>query len=311
MALSADDIKKVKGLGFLLNRGTDNFSARVLTENGVLSADQISLLAQAAEKFGNGSVTMTSRLTVELPGISFENIEPFREFIKSAGLETGGTGPRVRPIVACKGTTCVFGLYDTQKLASELHRLYYHGYHEVTLPHKFKIGVGGCPNNCVKPDINDLGIIGQRIFSVNPDKCRACKKCAVETECPMKAAKCGDTITIDASLCNHCGRCVSKCPFGCMENSETRYKITLGGRWGKVTRMGTSLSTLFTYDEMISAVEKAILLFKCAGAPGERFGATIDRLGISYTEKLLFSDILIDKKDEILAGKKLEEILKA
>ena len=31
------------------------------------------------------------------------------------------------------------------------------------LPHKFKIAVGGCPNNCVKPDLNDLGIVGQRV----------------------------------------------------------------------------------------------------------------------------------------------------
>ena len=29
--------------------------------------------------------------------------------------------------------------------------------------HKFKIAVGGCPNNCVKPDLNDLGIIGQMV----------------------------------------------------------------------------------------------------------------------------------------------------
>ena len=35
--------------------------------------------------------------------------------------------------------------------------------HDVKLPHKFKIAVGGCPNNCVKPDLNDLGVIGQRI----------------------------------------------------------------------------------------------------------------------------------------------------
>ena len=33
----------------------------------------------------------------------------------------------------------------------------------VKLPHKFKIAVGGCPNNCVKPNLNDLGIIGQRV----------------------------------------------------------------------------------------------------------------------------------------------------
>lgn len=34
------------------------------------------------------------------------------------------------------------------------------GWHGVTLPGMFKIGVGGCPNNCVKPDLNDVGITG-------------------------------------------------------------------------------------------------------------------------------------------------------
>ena len=28
------------------------------------------------------------------------------------------------------------------------------------LPGKFKIGVGGCPNNCVKPNLNDIGVSG-------------------------------------------------------------------------------------------------------------------------------------------------------
>ena len=30
----------------------------------------------------------------------------------------------------------------------------------MVLPAKFKIGVGGCPNNCVKPTLNDIGIVG-------------------------------------------------------------------------------------------------------------------------------------------------------
>ena len=29
------------------------------------------------------------------------------------------------------------------------------------LPHKFKIGISGCPNGCTKPKENDLGIMGQ------------------------------------------------------------------------------------------------------------------------------------------------------
>ena len=78
---------------------------------------------------------------------------------------------------------------------------FYEGYREVALPHKFKIAVGGCPNNCVKPDLNDVGIIGQRIPNVNADVCKGCKKCAIEAACPNKVAKVVDgKIQIDKNI---------------------------------------------------------------------------------------------------------------
>lgn len=300
MAIPAAEVKRVKAQGFLRNRGTDNFSGRIITENGVLTAEQLKNLSEAALKFGNGNIAFTSRLTVELPGIPFEKIEEFRNYVAQADLQTGGTGSKIRPIVACKGTTCVFGLYDTQAVAAELHRRFFIGYHHVTLPHKFKIAVGGCPNNCVKPDLNDLGIIGQRVPKINGDNCRSCKKCGVVEECPMKAASLENTIQINEDICNNCGRCLPKCPFGSMEETEARYRITVGGRWGKRCRIGTPLSKLFTYEEMLDTVEKAILLFKSKGQTGERFGETVDRLGIEKVEKMLLSDKLLARKEEIL-----------
>ena len=33
-------------------------------------------------------------------------------FWADAGLETGGTGSKVRPVVSCKGTTCQYGLIE-------------------------------------------------------------------------------------------------------------------------------------------------------------------------------------------------------
>ncbi|MFR4430429.1 MAG: hypothetical protein ACLT4D_14210 [Blautia faecis] len=81
----------------------------------------------------------------------------------AGGFGNRGTGSKVRPVVSCKGTTCQYGLIDTFGLSEEIHERFYHGYSAVKLPHKFKIAVGGCPNNCVKPDLNDLGIIGQRV----------------------------------------------------------------------------------------------------------------------------------------------------
>ena len=107
-------------------------------------------------------------------------------------------------------------------------------------------------------------------------------------------------LQIDADLCNHCGRCVSKCPFKAIEESTYGYKVTIGGRWGKKVRMGTPLNHLFTREEVIRVVEKAILLFKYKGISGERFGETVDRLGADKVEKMLVSDNLLKRKEEIL-----------
>ena len=97
LTISKEEEQRLKGLGFLNNKGTDNFSARVITVNGKVTVAQHRCLADAAEKFGNGNLTFTTRLTVEVQGIPYENIEAFREFIAKEGLTTGGTGPKVRP----------------------------------------------------------------------------------------------------------------------------------------------------------------------------------------------------------------------
>ena len=48
-------------------------------------------------------------------------------------------------------------------------------------------------------------------------------------------------------------------------------------------------------------VEKAILLYKDQGAPGERFYKLLERLGMEQAEALLLSDELLARKDEILS----------
>ena len=291
--LTPEQINKVKGLGCLRDkRYPDVFNVRVITRNGKITTAESRAIAEAADRFGSGEVAMTSRLTVEIQGVKYDNIPDLVLFLKAYGLETGGTGPKVRPIVSCKGTTCQFGLVDTFDLSLEIHNRFYVGYHDVILPHKFKIAVGGCPNNCVKPDLNDLGVVGQRLFTPDPDLCRGCAGCAVEAACPMGAAKLADgKIKIDEAICNHCGRCVSKCPFGAMTEAKEAYKVTIGGRWGKKSAIGRPLSKLFTCkEEVLAVVERAICLFRDEGIKGERFADTIDRLGFDYVEKKLLGE---------------------
>ena len=304
MSIHPDDIKRVKGQGFLNNKGTDCFNARILTTNGNVSADQIRTIAEAADRFGTGRVQFTSRMTVELPGIPYEKIPEFQAFLAESGLYTGGTGPKVRPVVSCKGTTCQYGLYDTFGLSEKIHQRFYLGYHEVKLPHKFKIATGGCPNNCVKPDLNDLGIIGQRIKEVDLEKCKGCKKCKITEGCPMKAASVVDgKLCIDESICNNCGRCAGKCPFGAVGAGKQAWKVCIGGRWGKKVGQGRALGKLFTSEEeVLSVVEKTILFYKENGLPGERFADTIARLGFENVEAQLLGDEILTRKEQILQG---------
>ena len=302
LTVSAADEKRVKALGFLSNKGTDNFSGRIITVNGKITAEQHKKIAEAAEKFGNGNITFTTRLTIEVQGIPYDKIEDFRAYIAQEGLETGGTGSLVRPVVACKGTTCQYGLLDSFGLSEEIHERFYKGYHTVKLPHKFKIAVGGCPNNCVKPDLNDLGIIGQRIPGLDQDECNGCKKCGVVQTCPMGAAKLEDgVLEIDKSICNNCGRCIGTCHFDALDGGTYGYKIYIGGRWGKKIAQGRALSKIFTdKDEALDVIEKAILLFREQGKTGERFAKTIERLGFENVEAQLLANDLLERKQQIL-----------
>ena len=303
--LKQQDIARVKAMGFLHNRGTESFSGRVLTGNGVVTADQMKTIAECAEKFGNGNLTMTSRLTIELQGIPYEKIEDAKKFIEDAGMSFGGTGAKIRPVTSCKGTTCVYGNFDTQALAQEIHDKYFVGWGDVKLPHKFKIAVGGCPNSCMKPSLNDFGVEGHRIPKINFDKCRGCKKCLVEAGCPSKAAKVVDgKVYIDRDICTSCGVCAGgKCPFGAVEaDGDVMYRIFVGGTWGKKTRMGTPLSRFVKREEIFPILEKTMLWFKDNAYSKERLGAAMDRVGVEKLEDALFGDELLERKDEIIAA---------
>lgn len=303
--LPPEEITRVKGLGFLMDKRTgDTFNGRVITRNGKITTAESRAIAEAAELYGSGEVTMTSRLTIEIQGVPFENIEPLRQHLLQAGLETGGTGSKVRPVVSCKGTTCQYGLIDTFALSDEIHERFYKGYHDVKLPHKFKIAVGGCPNNCVKPDLNDLGVVGQRVPNIQLDKCRGCKVCQVVNACPIKVAEMKDgKISVDPNACNHCGRCVGKCPFHAFDEATDGYRIYIGGRWGKKVAHGRMLEKVFTdREEVLAVIEKAILLFREQGITGERFADTIERLGFENVQAQLLSNDLLERKSENLAA---------
>lgn len=306
--LTNEQITSVKGRGFLRNRGTDCFSGRIVTVAGLFTPDQLHAIAECSEKYGNGKVIFTARLAAEIVGIPFDKIPEAEAFMAERGLYFGGTGAKVRPITACKGTTCVYGNIDTQALAKVIYDKFYIGMRDVKLPHKFKIGVGGCPNSCMKPSLNDVGVEGCRAFSFDSELCRGCKKCAIAESCPTKAVSVvNGKAVIDTSKCTSCGVCVGKCPFGAVpKEAASVCRIFVGGTWGKTQRMGTLLNSVYSADEVPSVIEKVMLWYKENGYVKERLGATVDRIGTDALEAAIATDDLITRKDDILAKPLLE-----
>ena len=299
--LTPSQIAEVKAKGFLLNRGTENFSGRIVPEGTVFSAEDLKSVSEIADKFGNGKVIATTRLALEIQGIPYEKISEAVAYAEERGLNFGGTGNKIRPIAACKGTTCIYGNFDTHALAAKLYNEYYIGWHGIKLPHKFKIAIGGCPNSCMKPSLNDFGIEGHRVPKYSAEECKGCKVCMIEKVCPSKAAHLVDgKMFIDEKECKTCGVCSeNKCPFKAVKShSEVMYQIYVGGTWGKKSRMGTPLSRLVTEEEIAPILEKTMIWFKLNANAKERLGMAIDRLGAEKFEKdVLSDDSLLEKKD--------------
>ena len=96
--LSPEEIKRVKGLGCLQDKRYDDiFNVRVITRNGKITAEEQKKIAEAAERFGTGEVTMTTRLTLEIQGVPYDSIDEVRAFLYEPGLEPCGERYKDRP----------------------------------------------------------------------------------------------------------------------------------------------------------------------------------------------------------------------
>ena len=84
MKITDAEKKALKGRGYIMTRDGEHFIARLITVDGVLTSEQFTVAAEAAEKFGNGRLAMTSRLTIEVQGLTYDTIEPFNKYIAKA-----------------------------------------------------------------------------------------------------------------------------------------------------------------------------------------------------------------------------------
>ena len=279
----AVDYATLKKGGFMRQKQKNNFSLRIRVVGGTLTAEQLAVVSEVAETYGKGYVHLTSRQGVEIPFIKLEQIDEVKEALAKGGVVPGVCGPRVRTVTACQGAAvCPSGCIDTYALAQELDARYF----GQDLPHKFKFGVTGCQNNCLKAEENDVGIKGAAQVSWKEDTCIHCGVC--EKACRENAISFkDDKLVIDTEKCNYCGRCAKSCPVDAWDVNEA-FIVSFGGTFGNHISKGQEFLPLITSEEQLFRVtDAAIQFFDDYANPGERFKFTIDLVGAEKLQEVL------------------------
>jgi dissimilatory sulfite reductase (desulfoviridin) alpha/beta subunit len=267
----------------------NRFSMRLRVAGGQVGAEQLREICAIAERHGKGIVHITSRQGLEIPFIKLSAIGKVKAELADAGLQLGVCGPRVRAVTACQGSAiCPSGLIETSALAKKFDERYVGR----DLPCKLKIAITGCPNNCLKTDINDIGIKGALVPEWTRSKCSYCGACA--SACPASAIAADRkkrTLAYDEKRCIQCGKCVRRCPDAAW-TGRNGYRLSFGGMCGKTLKAGARLlPVLFETKQVFQAVDAALAFFAEKGKAGERFGKLLSRTGTAALKRKLTSSI--------------------
>ncbi|MBM4387517.1 MAG: nitrite/sulfite reductase, partial [Deltaproteobacteria bacterium] len=125
----------------------------VRPEIGDITPEQFRLIADLAEKYGNGTLRTTNRQTILVPWLSGGALAKFHEEISRGGRLVRAEEPHA---IACPGRdTCNLGITSSRALARELNRTL-----KGRVDHTVKINISGCQNSCAQHHMGAIGFYG-------------------------------------------------------------------------------------------------------------------------------------------------------
>jgi len=267
---------------------------RIRVPGGRLDVGCLDVIKNIAETFGDGTVHITTRQGFEVPGIPMAKIPQVNEAVAPllAGMESaigveiadlnhGYPAAGTRNVSACIGNSvCTFASYNTTDLARKIERLIY--------PNDFhvKIAVTGCPNDCIKAHMQDIGVIGMVLPVYDATRCIGCEACVKNCLKVSSGALNMSNYKVkrDHQRCLGCGECVLKCPTSAWTRGEKYYRLVIMGRTGKrnprlartFARWISEEAVLKITANMYGFIEKHI----DRSLPKEHVGYIVDRAGL-------------------------------
>ncbi|PKU21706.1 nitrite reductase large subunit NirB [Telmatospirillum siberiense] len=124
---------------------------------GLTSARELRAIADVVEKYAIPTVKVTGGQRIDLLGVKKEDLPGVWADLGQAGMVSGHAYAKgLRTVKTCVGSEwCRFGTRDSTGLGVRLEQMTWGAW----TPHKFKMGVSGCPRNCAEASIKDFGVV--------------------------------------------------------------------------------------------------------------------------------------------------------
>ena len=306
------NVKKLKKNAFRVSKVRGETASRIRMPGGYIDAESMKRISEIADKYGNGSIFITNRQGVEIPGIKITDMDAVNKEIQliidhegtnQEKRDTGYAASGTRNVVACPGKRlCPYGNYDTTEFARKMEKqIFPNNLH-------FKVAFTGCSNDCAKVRMNDFGIMGMTEPQYDSDRCVTCEACV--KGCKAKSVDAlkvvNGKIVRNTEKCIGCGVCITVCPTRAWTRSKEKYyRLVLLGRTGKKNpRLAEDFIKWVDEDSILKIVKNAyayVERYIDTNAPDgkEHVGYIVDRTGFEEFYKWIMEGVTLGPKAEV------------